>query len=304
MSKWIEELPGLGLGSLSSQKIATEIARAHFYDRLNSIARKELGALWLETMPAYRALVSVGKKQVPKYASDFPYVVLRTEGVDEGTGAEWKRDEIVDILRWTDLQKAAELIPEAARLREQIHDWVVAKNLDTDWFAEQLWRWIVVNASKPNSTELIPMGLFGTFSVHKGQRFFTSSPAGISNMDATPDNMPPRFKVSVPMLRPYNPLGESRDEYLSPIFRELEAYCAAVEGQYRKLGFTKLQQATLWHLDWFVQYQVLNMTCAMIVDRMKTKKSDESTVLKAVKRVAGLLKLPLRKRSRRRSRVV
>ncbi|MBL8238350.1 MAG: hypothetical protein JNM66_13075 [Bryobacterales bacterium] len=130
MNESLDELPGLGLGSLSSVPIASAIARARFVHRLNSLARHDLDALLRTGMPYYKGLVAVGKADIPEDRSDFPYFVLRTSGVDDVAGTAWNKEKVVDILHFDDLAAAVAHVKEAALLYLEIVRWLTARNIN------------------------------------------------------------------------------------------------------------------------------------------------------------------------------
>lgn len=100
---------------------------------------------------------------------------------------------------------------------------------------------------------------------------------------------------------PYNPINESRAEYLKRARAVPAGYCSAVERSFEQAGAVKATgKQKLDHFTWLVRYQVLGESFKDLTDALHVqqgdphREADMHSVYRAVRRTARLFGLKLR----------
>jgi hypothetical protein len=288
-SDWFGDLTGLGLGEMSSAPIEAAVARGLFLTRLSIRGSAALNELWSKVSPPYDDLWRICVTRFPNERFDYPMVSINTET------EEFIVDELCLMNRWAELVKAAKAIPSAARIVQEVEQWLNRRHLQADWMRESIWSWIVVNKAKHKSDPAADGLLVGTFATRGRQRFIAFPHLGPGTIGADPPSTAGPYQAAVPTLRPYNPLAETRADYLNEMANEVRKYASAQESTLKKFGFKKTKRVAKRHIDWFVDYQVLNKSQGEIAQAQKSANSiDDSAVYRAVSGVARHLGLKLR----------
>jgi hypothetical protein len=104
-----------------------------------------------------------------------------------------------------------------------------------------------------------------------------------------------RSTTPVPILQPYNPATQDRNEYLRAIQEQLRTYCDAVEAEFTLAGFEpthrkRQRSGPQWmHLEWVVRNRVELWPQTRIAREYRVS---ETVVSKGIRETAGLLGFP------------
>jgi hypothetical protein len=196
---------------------------------------------------------------------------------------------------WQNLQRAAEIYPEAKSLRDRLQSWAQYHNLAADWLLDavllNLLRW----HRDDEARRALEWGYPGSFGSAKGQ---------VSINSFMKDSRPASMLIPSPVIAAYNPMSQSRASHERVVLDALHHYYERQEALFRRIGYEpptrkRKRNAGRWdQMNWFVQYQLLGRTCAEIADAPEARATSEDAVLKAVRSLSRLLELPLRPKAR------
>jgi hypothetical protein len=300
--RFLAELPGLGFGSMSAGEISAWIARTVLFRRMTQIANEDIIELRDRCIDPYVRLLTDGNLALPRFRSDIARLVIRKP---TSTGY---REILVTLSEWSHVEEAAPYDSTVLELRSSVLNWAAERHIVADWMLEACWRNITIwgllgdRSDKPNWD-------FSSFLMDQdGQK--SASGIGLPNTRKIfPDRLPAELLAPVPNPRPYNPIAETRGQYLKRVQAEFKNHCDRQEEAYSRLGFSRTRPfrgsgtPMAWkYIDWFIHYQIQKLTCGDIAARLGDSSIDDSTVYKGLKSVEGVLGVKLRPKSKRRAR--
>jgi hypothetical protein len=258
---------------------------------MEELMADELVNLRGTVLPLYRAVHELGRSLSPLDNSDFPVVPLREVTSDT---TKVTRRHCVDC--WSSLSLAADHFTEAKALAEAISQWADELNMGTDWFRDA----VLMNLCGWNKYEAANQGAGwgypGMFAELPGQNRLGGSDIRVLHGWRTLDSV-----IPVPVVRPYNPTTQTRDEHFAQITLDFNRYYEEQETLFAQAGFQKTIRKraragpTRWsHFDWFIKYQIQGKATSEIADQRRGKAVGEDAIYQAVKELAKTLEVALR----------
>ncbi|MEK7994776.1 MAG: hypothetical protein AAB403_13315 [Planctomycetota bacterium] len=234
----LQSLSRTGLGQHTSPGIIRWISRSIFFGATRRLAQAELALLFSATERPLEELRTIHRDLLPGDHADFPAVVLTD------SGPNWKSERIHYVEDWHALELAAGYFPAACELRRAMLDWTSARRIAWPWFLDGALLNLVLG--RPTSWSYP-----GSMCVAKAKRYGAAAgePWAIVPMPA-------------PRLDGYEPLAETRSEYLDRQLARLKAYCDARERLLGPAGLPasasrRRRSGTAWvAVDWFVRNRI------------------------------------------------
>ena len=274
----IDRLGKLGLGTVTDPQTRTWALRTIFFELTNKKARSTIDELAALSREPLAELKRIGKELLPLDHADFPALIIETRSDRCVTR------RIHYVRDWASLSIAAEHFPAAEKLRTTILDWAFKRNLDTEWFLDATYLMLCIAAG---SNGICPWSYGGAFGVVQGG-LRVGGPIGGQLLRL-------RTSRALPILRPYNPAVQDRDEYLRGVQKQFQLYCDEVEREFRQAGFEptirkRQRSGPRWmHVEWFVRNRIELWPQTQIATKYRVT---EDVVSKAVRRTAELLGFP------------
>jgi hypothetical protein len=294
----LEDRGELGLGAMTHPETECWIARSILFRRMEKALVKELRSLRDNSLPHYRALLHRGRETLPGDHSDFPAMVIRE--MLPNNAERLRRHYVTD---WSSLKQAAEHYKEAKDLSTTISNWSVARYMMADWFLDSILGNLCVWSKIRGAVKVLPWSYAGVLAGGESHRVGPDAQRlhGWGALD---------HQIDVPVVKPYNPSTQTREEHQREVQVALNRYHAKQEDLFAAAGFentiSKRARASKdpWlHFDWFIQYQIQERSGSEIAQKYRKGNLEESAIHHALRPLARILQVTLRAMVNKRLRV-
>jgi hypothetical protein len=285
----LAELGKLGLGTMTHPEIACWVARVILFERMEKMLGEDLRDLRKSALPLYVALYARGRQMLPGDHSDFPVLVIRDVLADNS-----ERTRRHSVESWSSLCEAAEHFPVAKRLVTAVSLWSEARRMTADWFLDSILGNLRVWRIR-GKVEPLPWSYRGGLAGGEHRRVGPDAQRvhGWGTLDHV---------IPVPVVTPYNPTAQTREEHKLELQSDLEGYYAAQEALFAAEGFQRTVRkrkragTDLWlHVEWFIEHQMRGRSGSEIAEKYQREQGiTVDAILRAVRELVSTLEGPPR----------